>query len=57
MVLEIWLGCRKIKNSEVIFSDLNCYDRGSVYLSERTTTTICCTPAFMYIHIYIYIFS
>ncbi len=44
MVLEIGLWCGKIKNSDVIFSDLNCYDGGSLYLSQRTTTTICCTP-------------
>ncbi len=30
MVLEIGLWCGKIKNSDVIFSNLNCYDGGPV---------------------------
>ncbi len=48
MVLEIGLWCGRIENSDLVFSDFNCY------LSERTTTTICCTPAFVYIHVYVY---
>ncbi len=52
MVREIGLWCGKIKNSDIIFSDLDSYDGGPLYLSERTTTTICCTPTFVYIHTY-----
>ncbi len=54
MVLEIGLWCGKIKNSDIIFSDLDSYDGGPPYLSEPTTTTIYCTPTVVYIHIYVY---
>ncbi len=54
MVLEIGLLCGQIKNSDIIFSGLGSYDGGPLYLSERTTTTICCTPTFVYIYTYVY---
>ncbi len=54
MVLEIGIWCREINDSDIIFSNLDSYDGGPLYLCKCTTTTICCTPAFVYIHTYVY---